>query len=126
MADKPLVVIAEDDAQIANLVRFKLEKSGFSVMHGENGKIALELITEHRPDLVILDVMMPIMDGFELLRSLKEGEDTRDIPVIMLTARGMEADVLKGFESGAVDYLTKPFSVAELVARIRSVLARPG
>lgn len=126
MSDKRLIVIAEDEPQIANLVKFKLEKSGCEVMWGENGKLAFELITKHRPDLVILDVMMPIMDGFEVLRLMKEGEETKDIPVIMLTARGMEADVLKGFETGAVDYLTKPFSVSELAARVKSVLARGG
>jgi two-component system, OmpR family, alkaline phosphatase synthesis response regulator PhoP len=124
MRDRRLVVIAEDDPQIANLVKFKLEKSGYDVMWGENGKLALELVTRNAPDLVILDVMMPIMDGFEVLRLMKEGEGTKDIPVIMLTARGMEADVLKGFETGAVDYLTKPFSVSELSARVKSILAR--
>jgi len=126
MRDKPLVVIAEDEPQIANLVRFKLEKSGYEVLWGENGKEALELVRQNLPDLVILDVMMPIMDGFEVLRLMKEGVETADIPVIMLTARGMEADVLKGFDSGAVDYCTKPFSVSELAARVKSALARGG
>jgi DNA-binding response OmpR family regulator len=124
MGDKLLIVIAEDEPQIANLVKFKLEKSGYEVMWGENGKLALEIVMEHHPDLVILDVMMPIMDGFEVLRSMKEAAETKDIPVIMLTARVMEADVLKGFETGAVDYLTKPFSVSELTARVKSALAR--
>lgn len=126
MGEKQLVVIAEDDPQIANLIKFKLEKSGYEVMHGENGRAALQLINEHQPDIVILDVMMPIMDGFEVLRLMKEGEGTSRIPVIMLTARSMEADVLRGFDEGAVDYITKPFSVAELTARVRNVLARPG
>lgn len=124
MAERQMVVIAEDDAQIANLVRFKLEKSGYDVLVGENGKRGLELIREHQPDLVILDVMMPIMDGFEVLRTMKSEEPTREIPVIMLTARSMEEDILKGFEAGAVDYLTKPFSVSELAVRVNSILAR--
>lgn len=118
------MLIAEDDPEIANFVKFKLEKSGLEVMHGENGKVALELINENKPDLVILDIMMPIMDGFEVLRLMKENPETRGIPVIMLTAKGMEADVLKGFETGAVDYITKPFSVSELAVRVKSVLAR--
>ncbi|MBU1669487.1 MAG: response regulator [Actinobacteria bacterium] len=126
MGDRQLVVIAEDEQQIADLIRFKLEKSGYEVIWGENGKLALELVSERRPDLVILDVMMPVMDGFEVLRLLKGDEDTRNIPVIMLTARGMEADVLRGFDTGAVDYLTKPFSVSELAARVKSILARGG
>ncbi len=124
MGGKNLVLIAEDDPEIANFVKFKLEKSGLEVMHGENGKVALELINENKPDLVILDIMMPIMDGFEVLRLMKENPETRGIPVIMLTAKGMEADVLKGFETGAVDYITKPFSVSELAVRVKSVLAR--
>lgn len=124
MGDKMLVVIAEDEPQIANLVKFKLEKSGYEVLWGENGKVALELVRQHHPDLVILDVMMPIMDGFEVLRLMKEGEGTKDIPAIILTTRGMETDVLKGFKAGAVDYMTKPFGVSELAARVKSVLAR--
>ncbi|HEY5530959.1 MAG TPA: response regulator [Candidatus Anoxymicrobiaceae bacterium] len=126
MTEKRLIVIAEDEPQIANLIKFWLEKTGCEVLWGENGKLALELINENKPDLVILDVMMPIMDGFEVLRLMKEEEETSDIPVIMLTARSMEADVLKGFDSGAVDYLIKPFSVSELAARVKSALARSG
>jgi len=126
MTEKRLIVIAEDEPQIANLIKFWLEKTGCEVLWGENGKLALELINENKPDLVILDVMMPIMDGFEVLRLMKEEEETSDIPVIMLTARGMEADVLKGFDSGAVDYMIKPFSVSELAARVKSALARSG
>ena len=126
MTEKRLIVIAEDEPQIANLIKFWLEKTGCEVLWGENGKLALELINENKPDLVILDVMMPIMDGFEVLRLMKEEEETSDIPVIMLTARSMEADVLKGFDSGAVDYMIKPFSVSELAARVKSALARSG
>lgn len=126
MTEKRLIVIAEDEPQIANLIKFWLEKTGCEVLWGENGKLALELINENKPDLVILDVMMPIMDGFEVLRLMKEEEETSDIPVLMLTARSMEADVLKGFDSGAVDYMIKPFSVSELAARVKSALARSG
>ncbi len=126
MNEEPTILIAEDEPQIANLVKFKLEKSGFQVLWGENGKQALELINEHKPDLVILDVMMPIMDGFEVLRAMKAEPETENIPVIMLTAKSMEEDILKGFESGAVDYMVKPFSVSELAARVKTNLARRG
>jgi DNA-binding response OmpR family regulator len=86
---------------------------------GENGRVALDLIKQTVPDMVILDVMMPVMDGFDVLRTIKSSDDTSNIPVIMLTAREMEEDVLKGFDLGAVDYMTKPFSPSELSARVR-------
>ena len=116
---KITIVLAEDDHQIASLVKFKLEKDGYTVHRGENGREALELIRQTVPDMVILDVMMPVMDGFDVLRTMKSSQDTAGIPVIMLTAREMEEDVLKGFELGAVDYMTKPFSPSELSARVR-------
>lgn len=116
---KIIIVLAEDDHQIASLVKFKLEKDGYTVHLGENGRVALDLINKTVPDMVILDVMMPVMDGFDVLRTLKSSDDTSSIPVIMLTAREMEEDVLKGFDLGAVDYMTKPFSPSELSARVR-------
>jgi DNA-binding response OmpR family regulator len=124
MSDKPVVVVAEDEPQIANLVRYKLEKSGYEVLWGKDGQRAWELIQESKPDLVILDVMMPIMDGFEVLRAMHDGPETREIPAIMVTARGMEEDILKGFEEGAVDYMVKPFSVTELAARVKATIGR--
>jgi DNA-binding response OmpR family regulator len=116
---KVIIVLAEDDHQIASLVKFKLEKDGYTVHLGENGRVALDLIKQTVPDMVILDVMMPVMDGFDVLRTIKSSDDTSNIPVIMLTAREMEEDVLKGFDLGAVDYMTKPFSPSELSARVR-------
>jgi len=116
---KIVIVLAEDDHQIASLVKFKLEKDGYTVHLGENGRVALDLINQTVPDMVILDVMMPVMDGFDVLRTIKSSDDTSSIPVIMLTAREMEEDVLKGFDLGAVDYMTKPFSPSELSARVR-------
>jgi DNA-binding response OmpR family regulator len=116
---KIIIVLAEDDHQIASLVKFKLEKDGYTVHLGENGRVALDLIKQTVPDMVILDVMMPVMDGFDVLRTIKSSDDTSNIPVIMLTAREMEEDVLKGFDLGAVDYMTKPFSPSELSARVR-------
>ena len=124
MSDKPVVVVAEDEPQIANLVRYKLEKSGYEVLWGKDGQRAWELIQESKPDLVILDVMMPIMDGFEVLRAMHDRPETREIPAIMVTARGMEEDILKGFEEGAVDYMVKPFSVTELAARVKATIGR--
>lgn len=126
MSDQPLIVIAEDDEQIANLVKFKLERSGYRVSTAENGRDALSLIREDSPDLVILDIMMPIMNGYEVLKNMKSSPDTSDIPVIMLTAKGLEEDILKGFESGAVDYVVKPFSVSELAARVKTNISKGG
>lgn len=126
MSDQPLIVIAEDDEQIANLVKFKLERSGYRVSTAENGRDALSLIREDSPDLVILDIMMPIMNGYEVLKGMKSNPDTSDIPVIMLTAKGLEEDILKGFESGAVDYIVKPFSVSELAARVKTNISKGG
>lgn len=124
MEDKQTIVIAEDQSDIAQLVLFKLNRQGYEVFWGKNGREALDLINENQPDLVILDVMMPIMDGFEVLRTIKNDPATKDIPVIMLTAKTMEEDILKGFDSGAVDYIGKPFSVTELAARVKAVLGR--
>ena len=124
MNDKQVIVVAEDEPQIANLVRYKLEKSGYEVLWGEDGQRAWELIKENNPDLVILDVMMPVMDGFEVLRAMQGASETREIPTIMLTARGLEEDILKGFEEGAVDYMVKPFSVTELAARVKATIGR--
>lgn len=120
MPEKKTIVVAEDNPLIANLVKFKMEKSGYETLVGENGREALQLVETNAPDLVILDVMMPIMDGFEVLRRLKSNPQTEGIPVIMLTAKGTEEDILRGFESGAVDYMVKPFSVSELAARVKS------
>lgn len=122
MEDKSVIVLAEDDPQIASLVRYRLEKMGYSVHVGEDGQQALDLVMSVRPDLVVLDVMMPVMNGFQVLRAIKESPDTKHIPAIMLTAREMEDDMLKGFDLGAADYITKPFSPAELAARVKAAL----
>jgi len=122
LEDKSVIVLAEDDPQIASLVRYRLEKMGYSVHVGEDGQQALDLVMSVRPDLVVLDVMMPVMNGFQVLRAIKESPDTKHIPAIMLTAREMEDDMLKGFDLGAADYITKPFSPAELAARVKAAL----
>ena len=118
------IVLAEDEPQIARLIEFKLKKEGYQVIWKENGEEALAAIKEEKPNLILLDVMMPVMDGYEVLRQVKEDENLRDIPVLMLTARAQERDVVKGIDSGAEDYITKPFRPAELIARIKRVLAK--
>jgi DNA-binding response OmpR family regulator len=120
------IVLAEDEPQIARLIEFKLKKEGYSVTWKENGEEALKAIKTEEPDLVILDVMMPVMDGYEVLRRLKEDENLKSIPVVMLTARAQEKDVVKGINLGAEDYITKPFHPAELLARVKRIVGKPG
>lgn len=120
------IVLAEDEPQIARLVEFKLKKEGYQVTWKENGEEALKAIKADKPDLILLDVMMPVMDGYEVLRRLKEDENLRSIPVVMLTARAQERDVVKGINSGAEDYITKPFHPAELLARVKRIVGKPG
>lgn len=119
------IVLAEDEPQIARLVEFKLKKEGYQVVWKENGEEALKAIKADRPDLILLDVMMPVMDGYEVLRQLKEDENLKSIPVVMLTARAQERDVVKGIDSGVEDYITKPFHPAELLARVKRILGKP-
>ncbi len=119
------IVLAEDEPQIARLIEFKLKKEGYQVIWKENGKEALEAIKEDKPDLILLDIMMPVMGGYEVLRHIKKDEGLKDIPVIMLTARAQEKDVVKGIDLGAEDYITKPFHPAELLARVRRILGKP-
>ena len=119
------IVLAEDEPEIARLIEFKLKKEGYSVTWKENGEEALKAIKADKPDLVLLDVMMPVMGGYEVLRRLKEDENLKSIPVIMLTARAQEKDVVKGIDMGAEDYITKPFHPAELLARVKRILGKP-
>lgn len=124
VAKQQLVLVADDDSLIRELVQFRLERSGYAVVTAEDGDEALRLARERLPDLVVLDVMMPGLNGYEVTRSLRAGETTKRIPVILLTARVQEADVAQGFEAGADDYLTKPFSPQELRARVQAILGR--
>lgn len=116
------IVLAEDDPQIARLTLFKLEKEGFEVIWEKDGGAAFESIKSNLPDLVLLDIMMPVMNGYQVLKKMKEDDDIKNIPVIMLTAKGQERDVVTGFEMGAEDYIVKPFRPAELTARIKKIL----
>ena len=120
----PRVLIADDDRDILELVGFRLQTSGYDVLKAEDGEEALRVAAESTPDLVVLDVMMPKLDGYEVTRRLRAEEATARIPVILLTARVQEADIARGFEAGADDYLKKPFSPRELGARVQAVLGR--
>jgi DNA-binding response OmpR family regulator len=122
--DKPLVLVAEDDADILALVAYRLERAGYDVLTATNGEEAADLAASECPDLAVLDVMMPRLDGYGVTRRIREDESTSGIPVILLTARVQEADVARGFEAGADDYIKKPFSPQELRARVQAVLGR--
>ena len=121
---KPLVMIVEDEIALITMLRYNLEKEGFRVAEAADGEEALSLIEENRPDLILLDWMLPTMSGIEVCRQLRRKPATRDVPVIMLTARGEESDKIRGLNTGADDYLTKPFSMSELIARVRALLRR--
>ena len=118
------VFVVDDEEGILTLIKVHLEKEGFFVKCFEEGNSLFEQLKEDIPDLIILDVMLPGLDGFQILKILRESEEYREIPVIMLTARGEEYDRVYGLESGADDYITKPFSVRELAARVKTVLKR--
>ncbi len=121
---KPLVLIVEDETDLVTLLRYNLEKEGFRVTTAADGEEALLIASEQPPNLVLLDWMLPLMSGIEVCRQLRRGPRTREVPIIMLTARGEEADRVRGLNSGADDYVAKPFSPTELLARIRAVLRR--
>lgn len=118
------VLVADDDEDILNLVRFRLERDGYRVLTAGDGNAALELARSDPPELCVLDVMMPKFSGLEVLQQLREDPNTAGVRVIMLTARGRDADVDRGFELGADDYVTKPFSPQELRRRVSALLTR--
>jgi DNA-binding response OmpR family regulator len=120
------ILVCDDDDLLVELLRFKLEQRGYSVLRAENGKSGLEITNSHKPDLIVLDAMMPVMSGFEVLSALKSDMDTCDIPVLMLTARRQEKDILAGLKLGARDYLIKPFIPEELLVRIEAILGSNG
>ena len=118
------VLLVEDERDIADLVRYHVEKAGMRVVHAADGGTALRLARAELPDVVVLDLMLPGLDGLEVCRQLRREAATRRLPIIMLTARGEEVDRVVGLELGADDYVVKPFSPRELIARIRAVLRR--
>ena len=121
---KPLVLIVEDEAPLVTMLRYNLEREGFQVCEAADGEEALVQIAERRPDLVLLDWMLPLVSGIEVCRRIRRASETRSMPVVILTARGEEADRVRGLDSGADDYVVKPFSPSELVARLRAVMRR--
>ena len=121
---QPVVLAADDDEDILELIAFRLERSGYTVLQARDGEEALELARRSQPDLAVLDVMMPKIDGFELTRRLRDDDSTTKMPIILLTARTQEADVQRGFDAGADDYIRKPFSPQELGARVQAILGR--
>jgi DNA-binding response OmpR family regulator len=118
------ILLAEDDKQIGDMISFKLSNSGHQIVRAQDGEQAVKLVTTERPDLILLDAMMPGLSGFEVLRRLKSDSTVRSIPVIMVTAKGHERDVLAGLRGGAIDYIVKPFSLKELSARVELALRR--
>jgi two-component system phosphate regulon response regulator PhoB len=121
---KPLVLVVEDEAALATMLRYNLEKQGFRVEEATDGQEALTRIAEAQPDLVLLDWMLPQMSGLEVCRQIRRRSATRDLPVIMVTARTDDQDAVRGLNTGADDYITKPFSMDALLARIRALLRR--
>lgn len=118
------VLIVEDEAPLAEMLRYNFEAEGFRVAQTDNGEEAEILVSEERPDLVVLDWMLPGVSGIEICRRLRARMDTRSVPIVMLTARGEEGDRVRGLATGADDYVVKPFSLPELMARVKAILRR--
>lgn len=121
---KDKILVVDDEEDILELVKYNLEREGFQVRCSESGEKALENARQETPDLVVLDLMLPGIDGLEVARRLKQNQKTAGIPIVMLTAKGEEADIVTGLELGADDYITKPFSPRILVARVKAVIRR--
>ncbi|HTO81698.1 MAG TPA: phosphate regulon transcriptional regulator PhoB [Methylomirabilota bacterium] len=124
MTPSPQVLVVEDESALVTLLRYNLEREGFRVAEARDGEEALLMAREQKPDLVLLDWMLPLLSGLEVCRQMRRMPETKSVPIIMLTARGEEGDKLRGLDSGADDYVTKPFSPSELIARIRAALRR--
>jgi two-component system, OmpR family, phosphate regulon response regulator PhoB len=119
----PILLVADDDEDILTLVQLRLSRSGYDVVVARDGEEALRLAREKQPDLVVLDWMMPKASGLEVLRAIRAGAETAEIPVILLTARASDANIAEGLAAGADDYIAKPFSPQELATRIQGILA---
>ena len=124
MTLKPTVLVAEDESALVTLLRYNLEREGYRVLDTQDGEEALLIASEEKPDVIILDWMMPQLSGIEVCRRLRQRQETRNVPILMLTARGEETDRIRGLDTGADDYITKPFSRTELLARLRAVMRR--
>ncbi|MFT3996434.1 MAG: phosphate regulon transcriptional regulator PhoB [Asticcacaulis sp.] len=124
MSVKPYIIVAEDEDALSTLLQYNLEKEGYEVGVAIDGDEALVMVNERQPDLLVCDWMMPKVSGIEVTRRLRAQTETRNLPIVMLTARSEETDRIRGLDTGADDYVVKPFSMVELVARIRAVLRR--
>jgi DNA-binding response OmpR family regulator len=122
--EKPLVLVADDEEDVLNLVALQLERHEFDVVRAANGTEALELAQQERPDAAVLDVMMPGLNGYEVVSEMRKAEETKHIPVLLLTARAGGVDVMHGYEVGADDYLRKPFKPQELREHVDALLGR--
>ena len=120
------ILIVEDEKNIVDILSFNLSKEGYETLEAYDGEAGLQLALEQNPDLILLDIMLPGEDGLEILSRLKASEVTKEIPVIMVTAKGAEYDKVMGLDCGADDYITKPFGMMEFIARVRAVLRRAG
>lgn len=123
-AGRPIVLLVDDDADLRELLGLTLRDRGYHTLEAANGKEGLEVATRERPDLVILDAQMPLLDGFEMLRAMRRQRATANVPVIMLTTRSRHGDLLTGFKSGAQEYLAKPVALEELQAAVKKLLQR--
>ncbi|OSQ46901.1 response regulator [Thalassospira alkalitolerans] len=123
MTERPRVLIAEDEETIVESLSFLMEKEGYEVSVATDGQTAIAMIARDLPDMVLLDVMMPGCDGFEVVRAVRDNPQTRPIPIMMLTAKTREVDRRKGLELGVDDFVTKPFSTRDVVSRVKAMLA---
>lgn len=124
MADKPTILVVDDEQDILDLIEYNLQKEGFDVIKAEDGKEGIETARAHHPNLILLDIMMPKMDGLEVVERIRNDEKLRHIPIIFLTARGDEQTEVQGLNKGGDDYITKPISTTKLISRIKAVLRR--
>jgi DNA-binding response OmpR family regulator len=122
--ERSLILVADDEEDVLALIRFRLEEAGYEVVTAADGDAALRLAKELKPDLAVIDVMMPGKDGYEVTQGMRASAETSRVPVILLTARVQEADVNRGFEVGADEYIRKPFSAGHLRSRVQAMLAR--
>ena len=123
MAQGRKILAVDDERHIVRLIQVNLERAGYQVVTAFDGTDALKKVTSDKPDLIVLDVMMPKMDGFEVLKRLQANPETREIPIIMLTAKAQDADVFRGWASGVSAYLTKPFNPLELITFVKRILS---
>jgi len=121
---KETILIVDDEQDIIELIKYNLKNEGYSILTAQTGEQAIKIARQSQPDLMVLDLMLPGIDGLEVTKYLKNSEQTQDMPIVMLTAKGEESDIVTGLELGANDYISKPFSPKVLVARIRAILRR--